>query len=159
MALLTPRFSANRMLTEYVERLYAPAAATLRGREASGFEKAGALADWERSLRGHWPAIEIGALESRQHDGRLCVSVAVTLGAIDAGSVLVELYADPVGDEPAVRAPMERRESLPGLANGARYQLELRTARPPWHFTARALPSRDGVSIPSELPLIAWGRR
>ena len=159
MALLTPRFSANRMLTEYVERLYAPAAATLWVREASGFEKAGSLADWERSLRAHWPAVEIGALEAREQDGRLCVSVAVTLGAIDASSVSVELYADPVGDEPAVRAPMERRESLPGLANGARYQVELRTARPLWHFTARAMPSRDGVSIPSELPLIAWGRR
>ena len=159
MALLTPQFSANRMLTEYVERLYVPAATALAAREASAFEKAGALAEWERSLRAHWPAIDIGALDAREHDGQICVSVAVALGAIDPASVLVELYADPVDDGPAIRAPMERRETLPGIANGARYALELRTERPSSHFTARVVPRHEGVAIPAELPLIAWGRR
>jgi starch phosphorylase len=83
----------------------------------------------------------------------------VALGAIDSGSVLVELYADPVANDAGVRAPMERRESLPGLPNGYRYEVELRTSRPLWHFTARVIPRREGVSVPTETPLIAWGRR
>jgi starch phosphorylase len=159
MARLTPRFSANRMLAEYVEKLYLPAAATLRARDEGGFDKARELAEWERSLRVHWSAIDVGAIEAREHDGSLCVSVIVTLGAIDSASVLVELYADAVADDAAIAAPMERRESLAGLPNGARYEVALRTSRPLWHFTARAVPQREGVSIPSEIPLIAWGRR
>ena len=159
MALLTPRFSGNRMLAEYVEKLYLPAAATLRTREQSGFGKAAALAEWERMLRAHWPAIDVGALEAREHDGALCVSVVVTLGAIDSGSVLIELYADPLANDAAIRAPMERRESLPGLPNAARYEVELRTSRPLWHFTARVLPRGESVSVPTEIPLIAWGKR
>jgi starch phosphorylase len=159
MALLTPRFSANRMLAEYVEKLYLPAAATRRTRETNGCVEAIALSEWERSLRAHWSAIDVGAIEVREHDDGLCVSVVVALGAIDSGSVLVELYADPVANDAGVRAPMERRESLPGLPNGYRYEVELRTSRPLWHFTARVIPRREGVSVPTETPLIAWGRR
>lgn len=159
MACLTPRFSANRMLGEYVEKLYVPAAATLRRRARDDFGEVKTLVEWERSLRAHWPAIDIGALEAREQNGHWCVSVVVTLGAIDPSSVLVELYADPLGDDAMIRAPMERRASLPGLGNGARYEVELRTSRPLWHFTARVLPRHEGVAVPSEIPLIAWGRR
>jgi len=100
-----------------------------------------------------------GGLEGRERDGRLVVSVSVTLGAIDAESLLVELYADAVENDAAIRAPMQRRESLPGLSNAARYEVELRTSRPLWHFTARVVPRHDGASVPAEIPLIAWGKR
>jgi starch phosphorylase len=83
----------------------------------------------------------------------------VTLGGIDPDSVQVELYADALANDAMIRVPMERRESLPGLANTGRYEVELRTSRPVWHFTARVLPRRDGVSVPTEIPLIAWERR
>ena len=159
LALLTPRFSANRMVAEYVEGMYLPAARMHDEREMDGHSRACELAEWDRSLRAHWSAIEVGALEGYERDGRLAVSVSVTLGAIDAASVLVELYADAVGNDTAIRAPMQRRESVPGSSNAARYEVELRTSRPLWHFTARVVPRHDGVSVPAEIPLITWGRR
>lgn len=157
LTLLTPQFSANRMLAEYVEGMYLPAARAYREREEENHSRARELAEWERSLRAHWSAIDIGTLEARERDGQLAISVAVTLGAIDAGSVVVELYAEAVGDDAPIRARMERRESVPGLSNAARYDVELRTSRPLWHFTPRVLPRHDGASVPAEIPLIAWG--
>jgi hypothetical protein len=41
----------------------------------------------------------------------------------------------------------------------AHYHGEVKTSRPAWHFTARARPVRDGVALPTELPLISWGSR
>ena len=156
---LTPRFSANRMLADYVTSMYRPAAATLRARAANGYREACAMAEWERTLRLHWPVVEVGALEAEPTEDGVCASVIVALGPIDASSVLVELYADAVAGSPAERQPMERRESVPALANGARYSAKLRTDRPLWHFTPRVIPRKDGVSVPGELALIAWGRR
>lgn len=159
MARLTPRFSANRMLRQYVEELYVPAARTLLCRADDQYHEVSALADWERSLRVHWEAIAVGAVEARAEGGALCVSVPVHLGPIDAGSVAVELYADPVHDEPGVRIPLERGAPIAGVANGATYHAVVRTSRPGWHFTARAIPQRHGVRMPTELPLIVWGQR
>jgi starch phosphorylase len=159
MARLTPQFSANRMLREYVEELYLPAAAMLRARVDNQSHEADALAEWERSLRLHWGAIAVGAIESQVSDGVLTMSVPVRLGAIDAGAIAVEVYADTVEDEPAMRIPLERAAPMAGVTNGAIYRAAISTSRPSWHFTARVIPRRDGVRIPMELPLIAWGQR
>ena len=43
MAQLTPRFSTNRMLREYVERVYLPTTTKLRNRTADGARLAGEL--------------------------------------------------------------------------------------------------------------------
>ena len=159
MAQLTPRFSANRMLVDYVESMYLGACESVRARAADDYREARALAEWDRTLRMHWPVIDVGSLEAREHDGVQQVSVVVALGPIDPEMVSIELYADPVDGEPMIRVPMERKQSVPGASNGAVYEVELTAARPSWHFTARVVPRRGGVAIPSELPLIAWGRR
>lgn len=159
MSSLTPRFSANRMLVEYVESMYLPAVDQLRFRARDQHREACELAEWERTLRGHWAAIDVGVLEGHAAEGMLHLSVDVVLGAIDPEWVLVELYADALGGAAAVRLPMTRGDSLPALPNGARYTAKLETSRPLWHFTPRVLPRRQGVRIPAELPLIAWGRR
>ena len=157
MARLTPRFSANRMLAEYVESMYLPAAEQLRCRADDQYREAANLAEWERALRAHWPAIRVGALTGRVENGKLRVSVDVVLGPIDPEWVAVELYADPIPGDAAVRLPMARCEGLPTVPNAARYAAELETDRPLSHFTPRVLPYRRGVRFPAELPLIKWG--
>jgi starch phosphorylase len=58
-----------------------------------------------------------------------------------------------------MRIPLERAAPMAGVTNGAIYRAAISTSRPSWHFTARVIPRRDGVRIPMELPLIAWGQR
>jgi starch phosphorylase len=159
MARLTPQFSGNRMLGQYVEELYLPGAVQLRRRIADDNREARALAEWERSLRLHWSAVSLGALQARAENGTLDVTVAVQLGPIDPGSVAVELYADPVQNEPAMRVALERGATPPGVADGAVYHARFQTTRPASHFTPRAFARHAGVRTPTELPLISWGRR
>jgi starch phosphorylase len=52
MAVLTPQFSATRMVRDYVEQAYLPAAAALRERMQDGAAKAKAMAQWEQRARG-----------------------------------------------------------------------------------------------------------
>ena len=157
MAELTPRFSANRMLMQYVDDLYVPAAARLRGRHANGARDARSLAEWERSLRLEWDSVGVGATELRRDEERLCASVAVHLGSMDPESIVVELYADAVGGEPAMHVPLTRAERLPGGPGVVLYRGSVETSRPVSDFTARAMPRREGVRVPTELPLIRWG--
>ncbi|HVN41734.1 MAG TPA: alpha-glucan family phosphorylase, partial [Steroidobacteraceae bacterium] len=60
---LTPQFSSNRMLAEYLEQLYWPAARAHSRRIEHGLRQARELRAWFRSLRQHWHEIHWGTLE------------------------------------------------------------------------------------------------
>ena len=161
MAGLTPRFSSVRMLQDYVERAYVPAAASFRRRADPAGGVARGLARWAQHLERHWAAIRFGEPQARADGGRLALSVAVDLGEIGPDAVRVELYADAdEGGAPLVQ-PMERGEPLPGASAGPRaavYHATVDTARPPEHFTARVVPFHSDAHVPIELPLVAWQR-
>lgn len=54
MSTLTPHFSSNRMMREYVERAYLPAAEAYRARIAKDAELAKELESWQRTFRESW---------------------------------------------------------------------------------------------------------
>lgn len=157
MAELTPRFSANRMVMQYVDDLYAPAARRLRARLANDACEARSLAEWDRALRLGWESLGVGVTEFCRDGGRLCASVAVHVGVIDPDSIVVELYADAVDGEPAIRIPLIQASVETDGSRVVLYRGSVSTTRPAWHFTARVMPRRDGVRLPTELPLIRWG--
>ena len=157
MARLTPTYSANRALRDYTERYYVPAARAFAARSANGGEGARRLAEWESMMRAHWPAVRFGEIGIRTDGGRHAFAATVYTDDIDPDSISVELYADVLGARRATRVPMRREAPLVG-AHGFVYRAEVPDDRPAGHFTPRAIPSRAGVSIPLELPLIAWAR-
>jgi starch phosphorylase len=169
MACLAPRFSAVRMMQEYVVRAYLPGAASWRRRAAAGGAVARALEAWAHHLAEHWSAIRFGDVVHETAGGRLTVSAAVHLGPIPPEAVHVELYADPIavidpigGGEPiggaeAVVQPM-MPVGRPGPTGLVIYRTSIETDRPSWHFTPRVVPFHPEARIPVELPLIAWPR-
>ena len=62
MARLTPLFSANRTVREYVESHYLPAASAYRERSATCADFATGLLGWQRALATHWPYIHFGGV-------------------------------------------------------------------------------------------------
>ncbi|MCI0456832.1 MAG: hypothetical protein L0Z62_07635, partial [Gemmataceae bacterium] len=106
LARLAPRFSANRMMREYVERVYLPATERYRQRVADGARLAHELEAWQRALDAHWSEVRLGEVRARRDGDRWHVQAEVWLGGLDPGAVQVELYADPVGGEAAMVAPM-----------------------------------------------------
>ncbi|MBI3630218.1 MAG: alpha-glucan family phosphorylase [Candidatus Rokubacteria bacterium] len=157
MARLTPRFSANRVVREYTERHYLPAAAGYRARAAEkGALGAGVLA-WQRHLAAHWPEARFGAVAVQTRDDHHQFAVQLSLGGLDPEAVRVELYADPTdGGEPA-RHVMARDRKL-AAPNAYEYRGRVPASRPASDYTPRLVPHHPAALVPLEAPQILWPR-
>ncbi len=158
MASLTPRFSTNRVVREYTENYYVPAATAYRQRQADKGRLGSELMAWRQALAAHWQEARFGAMNVETHGIERLVTVEVRLGGLDAEAVRVELYADPIDGEKPERHAMERSRKLDGPGHGYEYRLSISGARPFGDYTARLLPRHPMASIPLEAPEILWQR-
>jgi starch phosphorylase len=159
MAELTPRFSSNRSVREYVERYYLPAASACRERAAERGELAAHLTNWRRALDEHWHDVRFGTARVDAVDGRFVFDVEVAPGALSAGALQVELYADAAPDGTAgVRQLMERSEE-PGDPDGmVRYRGSVPAGRAAGDYTVRVTAHHPNAAVPLEAPHILWQR-
>ena len=158
MAALAPRFSSVRMLQEYIEKAYVPAATSYKRRAAEAAAVARTIEQWSRHLEQRWTAIRFGEIVETGGNGYFTLSVPVFLGEITPQDVHVELYANPENATAAFIQQMTPVEPIAGLANAFIYTTTVETARPAWNFTPRIVPFHPDARIPIELPLIAWQR-
>ncbi len=158
MAVLSPRFSATRMVHDYLELAYLPAVAALRRRLADGAAVAQALQQWEYRLRHGWKTLHIGVPEVTVEADGWSFLVPVYLGEIAPEDVRVELYADSSGSAPVLIVSLTRGEPVPGTINGFSYAGRVSTGRPQEDFTVRIVPYHPEARVPLELPLIFWQR-
>jgi glycogen phosphorylase len=155
LAQLTPAFSTGRMLRDYIEQLYLPAAGELR-RRAADRRLPAEMAAWEARLRHGWPQLHIGEARIASRDGAWQFSLPVYLGDITPNDVRVELYADGAAGQPAVTALMQPGAAIAGSANGHIYEGSAAAGRPAADYTVRIAPAHDGVRVPAEMNLILW---
>jgi len=155
---LAPLFSSNRMLQEYLGRLYLPAAAAFRRRSDAQGKLAKALKAWHANLLAKWHEIHFGRPVAEHRGDQWHFDVPVYLGGISSAWVQAELYAEALpGGEP-VRQPMAREEAIPGALNGYVYSASVPASRPDWHFTPRITACHPEALTPIESELIAWQR-
>jgi starch phosphorylase len=64
LSTLAPRLSADRMVREYVERLYLPAARAEAVISANGYQPARELAAWKARVTEAWPRVHVMHVES-----------------------------------------------------------------------------------------------
>ena len=157
MARLAPQFSSNRMVREYVEQLYLPAAALCEERSAQGGQLARQLKTWELTLCNHWHGIHWGNIAKHEEPDGCLFEIQVYLGNIAPDAVQVQVYADPENDGEAVRQVLERRASIPGSVNGYLYCGKITTQRPVSDFTPRVVPYHPHARVPAECNWILWG--
>jgi starch phosphorylase len=156
MATLTPRFSTNRMLREYVERLYLPGVEAYRSRVAEGSRKAILICRWREALATHWRQLHFGQLAVQKMNNYYNFRVPVYLGELDPHTVHVQLYAEPQGNgEPEIHL-MEQSEALAGTVNGYVYTAKVPLERQAIDYTPRVIPFFDGVAVPLEAEQILW---
>ncbi|MDO8491364.1 MAG: alpha-glucan family phosphorylase [Dehalococcoidia bacterium] len=158
MAELTPYFSSNRMLREYAERFYVPAAQAFRSRAADEARKAAVCCGWRQSLEEHWPQVHFGRLEVKDDDGQYTFKIPVYLDDLGPDAVQVQLYAEPLGSEgggPDIRA-MNRGEALAGSVNGYMYSISIPAQRAAADYTPRVVPCLEGIAVPLEAQHILW---
>ena len=157
MARLTPRFSANRAVREYVEQYYLPAAQAYRKRA----ENRGALADqlvhWRRHIETHWQGVYFGKSEFKDSDDGHFFQVQIYLNDLASDSVEVELFADELDGQLPERYRMTRGEQLIG-ANAWNFTARVQSRRPAAHFTPRVITHHPDLAVPLESSAIRWQR-
>ncbi|MGP8156455.1 MAG: alpha-glucan family phosphorylase [Candidatus Acidiferrales bacterium] len=164
MAKLTPRFSTNRVVRQYTEEHYLPAASAYRDRSANGGSLAADLLKWSAQLAQHWSGLRFGPATLEEREGQQIFQVQVFLDDLDPNAVAVELYAEGQaegnaegknGDAPS-RHPMTRGERLVGSANAFMYTASIPATRPAADYTPRLIPQHAGALVPLEAPFILW---
>jgi len=156
MARLTPKFSANRTVREYTEDYYLPAAEAYRQRAAGGGALGKQLVAWERELSKHWHNLHFGQLEVSTVADEHHFTLQVYLDELDPDAVRVQLYAEAIGDQPAVIQTLERSAALAGAINGFVYSGQVPSSRPAEHYTPRIVPYHPAASVPMEAAHILW---
>ena len=158
MAQLTPHFSTNRVVREYTEQHYLPAASEYRSRAADAGAIGVGIARWRNALERGWGALRFGAVTIDTRSGFHFFEVAVYLGDLDPGYVRVELYADGI-DGMSVRQEMLRSRRLSDASGGYVYGAQVSASRPASDYTARLVPHHAGVAVPLQATEILWQRQ
>jgi glycogen phosphorylase len=158
MAMLTPRFSANRTVRAYTEQYYIPAAEIYRARAANKGAMGAQIVNWQQNLKQKWDHLRFGEVKVKTAEGKHVFAVHVYLNSLNPESVRVELYADGINGDGAIRQEMARDRKLLGTENGYIYMAEVDANRPASDYTARVIPSYPGVAVPLDANQIFWQR-
>jgi starch phosphorylase len=173
---LGPRVQASRMVREYVEELYIPAAQASRalsegavlasaGPASTGrtepFAAARELAAWKRRVTRAWGGVRIEHVEGEDGDqgpgGSLVVRATVALGGLSPDDVSVEVVYGRVGDADEILNPAVSPLTIEdGPEDGvARFVGKAELGRPgPFGYTLRVVPRHPLLAGAAEMGLI-----
>lgn len=158
MARLTPQFSTNRVVREYTEKYYLPAAARYRERAADKGVPGAQILTWQRALAQHWGEARFGEVRVETRGDQHRFTVQVYLGGLDPDAVRGELFADPVDGGEPVRQIMARGQKLDGPGSAYEYSGSVPASRPAGDYTPRLLPHHPDATVPLEASEILWER-
>lgn len=156
MTRLTEPFSSDRMVREYVEQAYLPAAGSYLRRSSDNACVARELISWQAKIDEEWQGIKFGRLAVHHAEGQWHFEAQVILGGLGPDCVQVQLYADPVEGSSQVCVSMRHQERLHGVVNGHIYLAAVPDQRPAEHFTPRIVPYHPEAFIPMECAKTLW---
>jgi starch phosphorylase len=164
MRAICPIFNTNRMIREYAERFYLPAAQRYRHLTEDEMAQAKTLAQWKSHLHEHWPEIRVDNVEAEataklKVGAELQVRAQVVLGALEPQDVTVQLYYGLLNTKGEISKSevmamkwLELNEegyhvfigSIPARTSGR------------YGYTLRILPHHEDLCNPYEPGLILW---
>jgi starch phosphorylase len=165
---VTPVFNTHRMVKEYNEMLYEPAAAAHRALVAEHCAKATRLSQWKAQTRKNWPQVRITDLSVSNTDRmnvlvgeELQLAAKVHLGSMDPAHVRVQAYFGESDDnkisKPTIIDLSNSKEvdshgnhvftgAIPASESGA-YGLNI-----------RVVPTHPNLTQDHEIRLITWAK-
>jgi starch phosphorylase len=156
MTTLAPHYSSNRMLREYLEKLYRPAAAAVARRCADGARLACELHRWRSALSASWQQVRFGNFERQREGGEWLFRTQVYLGDVPPDGIAVELYAEPRPGDEHPPCLMQRVAPIEGAVNAWSFEARVTSDRPAGDFTPRVVPMHADAAVPLENSLIRW---
>ena len=162
IATILPRFNMQRMLTDYAEKLYAPAAAQWRKFAADDFSGARHLALWKSRVRDAWRGVTVRRVDApvarARYGQALRFELAVRLNGLAPDDVTVELVFTRPGDTTNAKA---KRYALRGVQpiEGGEF-LFARELTPDqcgkMEYRVRVYPSHPLLTHPFEMGMTLW---
>ena len=160
---LGPKVLATRMVRDYVEELYRPAALSSRSLNGS-HQGAREFAHWKQGVRSGWPAVHVEHVESHgvsaspEVGDEVSVRAFVSLGGLAPSDVDVQLVFGSVSHDDALvdvsttsLAPVEAYDG-----GRHRYEGSVTLGRTgPFGYTVRILPRNERLASSAELGLVA----
>jgi starch phosphorylase len=160
---LGPAVSASRMVRDYVEQMYEPAAARADGLLADRARRARDLAAWKQRVLSAWDGVRVETVENDTDVVDLGqprhVSAVVSLGQLGPDDVDVQLVHGLVGSADELLEPAVTTMGLAGREGDGRFRYEgsltcERAGR--YGLTVRAVPAHPDVITFAELGRVAW---
>jgi glycogen phosphorylase len=160
---LGPKVLATRMVSEYVHRLYVPAAESAARLAAEDFAGARSLAAWTRDVESKWPEVAVLHVDSQlsgaeaQVGETLTLRAEIALGGLDAADVTVAAVFGGVDVEDRLTDVETIALNPVGAVDGtSRYEGDVPLRRTGgFGYTVRVLPRNDLLVSPAELGIIA----
>lgn len=149
MSWLTPRYSANRTVSEYTEEHYLPAAENFRKRAENNCALAKQLLEWQKQITQHWNTLRFGEFKVDTKEDQHQFETQVYLDNLSPQAIKVELYNNGTGAQ-----EMKLVKQLSG--DLYLYQVSVPSKLPASAYTARIIPFFPGAKIPLEAPYILW---
>ncbi|HNM86634.1 MAG TPA: DUF3417 domain-containing protein, partial [Mycobacterium sp.] len=158
-----PKVLASRMVRDYTERYYIPAARSLRRTVGTGFAPAAELTAYRLRVQAAWPDVEItdvdstGLPDTPLLGSELTLTASVALAGLRPDEVVVEALLGRVDGNDALIHPEIIPMAHAGSSDGA---LQLFSATAPLPiagsvgYTVRVLPHNDLLAGDNELGLV-----
>ncbi len=164
IASILPRFNSVRMVGEYVQRFYAPAARQGAAYAQNRFESARAIAAWKSRVRRAWPGVRLQRLDTGpkriQFGSRLTFKVVMYPNGLEPDDVVVELLigrtskADRLSEYERFRF---RPEGAADDPNQYLYTLDLEPSLcGKLNYMIRAYPCHPLLTHPLEMGMMVW---
>ncbi|RNM17918.1 alpha-glucan family phosphorylase [Nocardioides pocheonensis] len=160
---LGPKVLSTRMVRDYVERLYTPAAAAARAINET-YDGARELAEFKARIHKNWDLVRIdhidteGLSDSPEVGASLELKAFVSLGSLSPADVEVQVAHGRIKGEDQLATVAVADLTLAESYEDGRHRFEgtLVLDRPgPFGYTVRVLPKHEGLASPAELGLVA----
>jgi glycogen phosphorylase len=160
---LGPRVEASRMLRDYVDNMYEPAARHDTLMRAEGYARSRSFAAWRQWVTNAWPGVRIDAVDSDHNvadlDAVRPVAATVALGDLSPDDVAVEVVHGPVGPNDELHETTTITLGLVVRDQDGRWRYEGSFAceRPGrYGFAVRVVPSHPDLTTFAELGRVTW---
>ena len=162
---IVPVFNTHRMVKEYTERLYAPAAAAHATLVADSCTKSVELARWKDKIRREWPHVKLSEVVIHTGNGtnvtvgdKVEVSVRTSLGPIAPEFVRVQALIGEASNGAISQPVTIDLKQVEKLGNGAFRFAGAIPARESGSYglSVRVIPTHPNLTQEHELRLITW---
>jgi starch phosphorylase len=163
---ILPVFNTHRMVREYTERLYEPAATAHAVLAKGGGAKARALSEWKDIIRAAWPKVTVETVEVDLVGINVCVGesipvrATVHLGTLAPENVRVQAYYGEEANAQIV-SPTSADLKLAAQIDGGSYLYHgsvVAADSGSYGLSVRVIPTHPNLTQAHELRLISWAK-